>query len=46
MNDEFIESVITPKSEEDNVMVYRTFHGMEAVAQFEEDYNAENEGEN
>lgn len=43
MNDEFIESVITPKFEEDNTMVYRTFHGMEAVAQFEEDNDVESQ---
>lgn len=36
MNDEFIESIITPKPEQEKAMVYRTFYGMETVAQFEE----------
>ena len=36
MDDDFIESIIRAEPKEDNpVMIYRTFYGMESVAQFE-----------
>ena len=50
LTDDFIESVITPETEPTNpsntTMISREFYGMEAVAQFEEEYaSSENGGE-
>jgi len=44
INDDFIESIITPKTQSNNeTMISREFNGMEAVAKFEkEDQESEN----
>lgn len=45
MSDSFIESVITPKDEdEEATMISREFYGLEAVAQFEEEYAQSDNG--
>lgn len=36
MSDDFIESVITPETEQTNEKMNREFYGMEAVAKFDE----------
>lgn len=44
ISDDFIENVITLQSEQENAdMIYREFHGMEAVAKFEEGTHKQDE---
>lgn len=49
LDDEFIETVITPETETTNptetMEIYREFDGLEAVAQFDEEDVSENGGE-